>query len=96
MKKAKIAVVALGHYIYFQQFENLKEDVISLDELSKQQLVLECANRWRSFSEAPLPSRYRKYRAAYDLARAKGYEVSMNGMYTGALDKNNRDIQPEL
>ncbi len=28
MKKAKIAVVSLGHYIYFQQFEGLKEELM--------------------------------------------------------------------
>ena len=60
-----------GENVDNYSFENLKEDVISLDGLSKQQLVLECANRWRNFSEAPLPSRYRKYRAAYDLANTQ-------------------------
>ena len=28
MKKAKIAIVTLGHYIYFQQFEGLKEELM--------------------------------------------------------------------
>ena len=28
MAKAKIAVVALGHYIYFQQFEHLREELM--------------------------------------------------------------------
>ena len=28
MKCAKIAVVSLGHYIYFQQFEGLKEELM--------------------------------------------------------------------
>ena len=27
MKKAKIGVVTLGHYIYFEQFEGLKEEL---------------------------------------------------------------------
>ena len=27
MKSAKIAVVALGHYIYFDQFEGLREEL---------------------------------------------------------------------
>ena len=29
MKKAKIAVVTLGHYIYFQQFEGLREELMA-------------------------------------------------------------------
>ena len=29
MKKTKIAVVALGHYIYFQQFEGLREELMA-------------------------------------------------------------------
>ena len=28
MKKAKIAVVTLGHYVYFTQFEGLKEELM--------------------------------------------------------------------
>ena len=28
MKKAKIAIVTLGHYIYFQQFEGLREELM--------------------------------------------------------------------
>ncbi|MEE1197706.1 MAG: hypothetical protein U0K54_00990 [Acutalibacteraceae bacterium] len=28
MKKAKIAVVTLGHYIYFNQFENLRSELM--------------------------------------------------------------------
>ena len=28
MKQAKIAIVTLGHYIYFQQFENLREELM--------------------------------------------------------------------
>ena len=28
MKKAKIGIVTLGHYIYFEQFENLKEELM--------------------------------------------------------------------
>ena len=28
MKKAKIAIVTLGHYVYFQQFENLREELM--------------------------------------------------------------------
>ena len=29
MKKAKIAIVSLGHYIYFQQFEGLREELMA-------------------------------------------------------------------
>ena len=29
MKKAKVAVIGLGHYIYFQQFEGLREELIA-------------------------------------------------------------------
>lgn len=29
MKKAKIAIVTLGHYIYFQQFEKLREELMT-------------------------------------------------------------------
>ncbi len=32
MKKAKIAIVTLGHYIYFQQFEGLKEELMQKAE----------------------------------------------------------------
>ena len=32
MKKAKIAIVTLGHYIYFQQFEGLKESLMQKAE----------------------------------------------------------------
>ena len=32
MKKAKIAIVALGHYIYFNQFEGLKEELMRKSE----------------------------------------------------------------
>ena len=28
MKKAKIAIVSLGHYVYFQQFEGLREELM--------------------------------------------------------------------
>ena len=28
MKKAKIAVIGLGHYVYFQQFDGLREELI--------------------------------------------------------------------
>ena len=28
MKKAKIAIVGLGHYIYFDQFEGLREELM--------------------------------------------------------------------
>ena len=32
MKKAKIAIVGLGHYIYFQQFEGLREELMQKSE----------------------------------------------------------------
>ena len=32
MKKAKIAIVSLGHYVYFQQFEGLREDLTKKSE----------------------------------------------------------------
>lgn len=38
MKKAKIAVVSLGHYIYFGQFEGLKEELMQKTEEFKKYL----------------------------------------------------------
>ena len=35
MKKAKIAIVGLGHYIYFNQFEGLREDLMQKSEAFK-------------------------------------------------------------
>ena len=32
MKKAKIAIVGLGHYIYFNQFEGLREELMQKSE----------------------------------------------------------------
>ena len=32
MKKAKIAIVSLGHYIYFNQFEGLREELMAKSE----------------------------------------------------------------
>ena len=32
MKKAKIAIVGLGHYIYFDQFEGLREELMQKSE----------------------------------------------------------------
>ena len=32
MKQAKIAIVTLGHYIYFQQFENLRDELMKKSE----------------------------------------------------------------
>jgi L-arabinose isomerase len=32
MKKAKIAIVSLGHYIYFNQFEGLREELMQKSE----------------------------------------------------------------
>ena len=32
MKKAKIAIVSLGHYIYFSQFEGLREELMQKSE----------------------------------------------------------------
>lgn len=32
MKKAKIAMVSLGHYIYFAQFEGLREELMQKSE----------------------------------------------------------------
>ena len=28
MKQARIGIVTLGHYVYFQQFENLREELM--------------------------------------------------------------------
>ena len=77
-------------------FEKLKEDVKNLHRLSREELIAECGERWRQFAEFPVPSGYRKYRAAYDLARAKGYEVSMNGLYTSKAVAKNDGAQPGL
>ena len=38
MSKAKIAVVSLGHYIYFQQFEGLREELMQKSDQFKQYL----------------------------------------------------------
>ncbi len=38
MKKAKIAIVTLGHYIYFQQFEGLREELMEKSEQFEQYL----------------------------------------------------------
>ena len=38
MKKSKIAVVSLGHYIYFQQFEGLREELMQKGENFKSYL----------------------------------------------------------
>ena len=38
MKKAKIAIVTLGHYIYFEQFEGLREELIQKGEQFKKYL----------------------------------------------------------
>ena len=38
MKKTKIAIVSLGHYIYFQQFEGLKEELMEKGEEFKNYL----------------------------------------------------------
>ena len=38
MKKAKIAVVALGHYVYFNQFENLREELMAKTDKFKEYL----------------------------------------------------------
>ena len=38
MKKAKIAVVTLGHYIYFQQFEGLREELMAKADSFKEYL----------------------------------------------------------
>ena len=35
MKKAKIAIVGLGHYIYFQQFEGLREELMQKNDTFK-------------------------------------------------------------
>ena len=32
MKKTKIAIVGLGHYIYFDQFEGLREELMQKSE----------------------------------------------------------------
>ncbi|MBQ8357518.1 MAG: L-fucose/L-arabinose isomerase family protein [Clostridia bacterium] len=39
MKKAKIALVGLGHYIYFNQFEGLREELMQKSEDFKKYLV---------------------------------------------------------
>ena len=38
MKKAKIAIVGLGHYIYFHQFEGLREELMQKSEQFKSYL----------------------------------------------------------
>ena len=38
MKKAKIAIVSLGHYIYFNQFEGLREELMQKSEQFKSYL----------------------------------------------------------
>ena len=38
MKKAKIAIVSLGHYIYFNQFEGLREELMAKSEDFKKYL----------------------------------------------------------
>ena len=63
-------------------FDALKNDVINLNKLTKQDLISECSARWDAFAGFPVPSAYHRYRAAYDLARAKGYEAPMNLLYT--------------
>lgn len=40
MKKAKIAMVGLGHYIYFQQFEGLRKELMQKNEDFKNYLDL--------------------------------------------------------
>ena len=35
MKKAKIAIVGLGHYIYFEQFQGLREELRQKSEAFK-------------------------------------------------------------
>ena len=44
MKKAKIAIVTLGHYIYFEQFEGLREELIQKGEQFKKYLNPEMCN----------------------------------------------------
>ena len=38
MKKAKIAIVSLGHYIYFNQFEGLREELMAKSDDFKKYL----------------------------------------------------------
>jgi hypothetical protein len=38
MKKAKIAIIGLGHYIYFNQFEGLREELMQKSEQFKSYL----------------------------------------------------------
>ena len=38
MKKAKIAIVSLGHYIYFDQFEGLRRELMQKSEDFKKYL----------------------------------------------------------
>lgn len=63
---------------YAYPLDSLKEDVINLSGLDAKGLADECRKRWRSFSKFPLPTNYSKYKAAMDLARELGIDVSLN------------------
>ena len=43
MKKAKIAIVGLGHYIYFDQFEGLREELMQKASSLNHILIPNCA-----------------------------------------------------
>ena len=85
-----------GEYTY--SFQSLKDDVISLGNLTASQLVDECKKRWEIYSKFPIPSNYSKYRAAFNLAMELGLNVSLNAdvaKVNSLTETKNNQIQPE-
>lgn len=83
-----------GKIDYSYSFEDLKDDVIFLSSLSAQGLKDACNKRWNTFLKFPIPSNYSRYKAAYNLAKELGLDVSLNPQSVSAKNED-KNIVPE-
>ena len=83
-----------GNVDYSYPFDELKNDVRSLSESNAQGLKDECNKRWNNFLKFPIPSNYSRYKAAYNLAKELGLDVSLNPQSVSAKNED-KNIVPE-